>query len=468
MKTREQIDERDKKELEFRKNQNGKKALKYGFACTLIALFLASVVDEISSSIGTQIQSSVVTEFFVRPLNIPYNEAMAMFSTATTFSYALMALVPFYKALADKIGRKPFLVFNTFGMGMGMALACWSPNMVVYFIGYGMTVFFVQHDMQIVYLYEIVPKEKRATIYGLIKGISTLGIVLIPMLRSSVMGTDTSLWRGVYIIPAVIAIVVSLFSLLVTRESKTFLHQRISYLESPYEVRHPEVKKLSKEEKKNQKEENKQQKTGVFHALGHLVKNKQLLWLAIVSCAFALGSTTISGYSESIMTDFGMTPETVNEALIIYPFLYAALIVGAGFVGDKLGRKTIVSVCGALAVLGFISFNISAWLTGSPYLVGIFYGLYLGCWWITLDYVGMMVAESAPTYNRGSVLGAVNLITMVGSGLGSIVPIFAVLLFDKIGFGYMTAVMPFAFIGVLLLIFKVKETKGVDLDKVTY
>lgn len=69
------------------------------------------------------------------------------------------------------------------------------------------------------------------------------------------MGTDTSLWRGVYIIPAVIAIVVSLFSLLVTRESKTFLHQRISYLESPYEVRHPEVKKLSKEEKKNQKEE---------------------------------------------------------------------------------------------------------------------------------------------------------------------------------------------------------------------
>ena len=190
--------------------------------------------------------------------------------------------------------------------------------------------------------------------------------------------------------------------------------------------------------------------------------------IAMVSSAFALGSTTISGFSESIMTDFGMTSEAVNEARLIYPFLYAALIVGAGFVGDKLGRKTIVSVCGALAVGGFIGFNISAWQGASPYLVGIFYGLYLGCWWITLDYVGMMVAESAPTYNRGSVLGAVNLITMVGSGIGSVVPIFAVLLFERIGFGYMTAVMPFAFIGVLLLIFKVKETKGVDLDKVTY
>ena len=170
MKTQEQIDARDRKELAQRKKQKNQKALKYGLLLTLLALFLASVTDEISSAIGVQVQSSVVTEFFVRPLNVPYNEAMAMFSTATTFSYALMALVPFYKALADKFGRKPFLVLNTLGMGVGMALAWWSPNMVLYFIGYGMTVFFVQHDMQIVYLYEIVPKERRATIYGLIKG----------------------------------------------------------------------------------------------------------------------------------------------------------------------------------------------------------------------------------------------------------------------------------------------------------
>ena len=104
MKTQEQIDARDRKELAQRKKQKNKKALKYGLLLTLLALFLASVTDEISSAIGVQVQSSVVTEFFVRPLNVPYNEAMAMFSTATTFSYALMALVPFYKALADKFG----------------------------------------------------------------------------------------------------------------------------------------------------------------------------------------------------------------------------------------------------------------------------------------------------------------------------------------------------------------------------
>lgn len=466
MKTQEKINAKDLKELSRRKAQRNQKAVKYGLLLTLAALFLASVVDEISSAIGVQIQSSVVTEFFAKPLNLPYNEAMSRFSTITMFSYALMALVPFYKALADKIGRKPFLVLNTLGMGVGMLLACWSPNVVVYFIGYGLTVFFVQHDMQIVYLYEIVPKEKRATIYGLIKGISTLGVLLIPVLRGSVMGNDTTLWRGVYFLPAILAIGVSIFSMVVTRESKTFLDQRIEYLESPYEVRHPA--KQTKEEKKAQKAATKQQKSGVFHAMGHLFKNKQLFWLAIVSTVFALASTTISGFSESIMTDFGMGAEAVNQALLVYPVLYAALICGAGFIGDKLGRKVIVSVCGALAVVGFIGFNLSACFGASPYLVGVFYGLYLGCWWITLDYCSMMVAESAPTYNRGSVLGAVGLITMMGSGLGQVVPIVAVLLFDRIGFGYMAASMPFVFVGVLLTVLKVKETKGVDLDQVTY
>ena len=466
MKRKEQINAKDRKELSRRKAQRNQKALKYGLLLTLAALFLASVVDEISSAIGVQIQSSVVTEFFAKPLNLPYNEAISRFSTITMFSYALMALVPFYKALADKIGRKPFLVLNTLGMGIGMLLACWSPNVVVYFIGYGLTVFFVQHDMQIVYLYEIVPKEKRATIYGLIKGISTLGVLLIPVLRGSIMGNDTTLWRGVYFLPAIIAIGVSIFSMVVTRESKTFLDQRIEYLESPYEVRHPA--KQTKEEKKAQKVATKQQKSGVFHAMGHLFKNKQLFWLAIVSTVFALASTTISGFSESIMTDFGMGAEAVNQALLVYPVLYAVLICGAGFIGDKLGRKIIVSVCGALAVAGFIGFNLSACFGTSPYLVGVFYGLYLGCWWITLDYCSMMVAESAPTYNRGSVLGAVGLITMMGSGLGQVVPIVAVLLFDRIGFGYMAASMPFVFVGVLLTVLKVKETKGVDLDQVTY
>ena len=67
-----------------------------------------------------------------------------------------------------------------------------------------------------------------------------------------------------------------------------------------------------------------------------------------------------------------------------------------------------------------------------------------------------------------SILGAVGLISTVGSALGQVLPVGASLLFDRIGFGYMTAVMPFVTVGVILLLWKVKETKGVDLDTVVY
>lgn len=176
----------------------------------------------------------------------------------------------------------------------------------------------------------------------------------------------------------------------------------------------------------------------------------------------------MSSFPESIMADFGMATADITRALFLYPFLYAALGCLAGVIGDRFGRKRIISVGGILAAVCFIVFNFSAYGGMSPYLVGLFYGVYMSVWWLTVDYVSMMVAESASTNNRGSVLGAVGLISMVGSGLGQVLPVGASLLFERIGFGYMTAVIPFVATGVCLLIWKVKETTGVDLDKVIY
>lgn len=82
--------------------------MKYGLILTLLALFLSGMADEITSSINNQVQSSVVTEFFVKPMNLPYNEAMSIFSSVRVISYLFMIICPFYKALADKFGRKPF------------------------------------------------------------------------------------------------------------------------------------------------------------------------------------------------------------------------------------------------------------------------------------------------------------------------------------------------------------------------
>lgn len=85
-----------------------------------------------------------------------------------------------------------------------------------------------------------------------------------------------------------------------------------------------------------------------------------------------------------------------------------------------------------------------------------------------IDYTSMMIAESTPTYNRASALGAVSLLRLIGQALGLLLPIVAPMLFEHIGFGYMVVVIPFVVVGLVMLIWKVKDTNGVDLNTVQY
>lgn len=457
MSSREKIEAREARELARRKAQLNRKPLKFALFFAAIAILLAAGIDSIATQIGGQLQSSIVTEFFVEPYNLSYNEAVSRFSAVNIVSYLILPILPFYKALSDRFGRKPFLAFNIIMMGVGMMLCAWSPNVIVFYIGFSITMFMISSDMQLVYLYEVAPRKNRATFYGVVKGTGAFCIILVPVLRATVMGDDSTLWRNVYAVPMILAFVIAAYILLVPRESEMFLKQRVDYLERPYEQRHPEKKTNSKK-----------QKTGVVEAMKHLFKEKQLFYLTMITMVFAIGSMPFSGYMESIMTDFGMATESVTIALMIYPFMNLAITWLSGFVSDRVGRKPIIVVAGILAVVGFICFNVSAFLGASPYLVGFFYGLYLPCWWQVGDYVGMMVAESTPTYNRASMIGAVGLLRLIGQGLGLLVPVIAPLLFERIGFGYMVSVIPFVAIGLGLLIWKIKDTNGVDLNTVEY
>lgn len=465
MRTKEQMEAHDIRELEKRKKQLNTKPLKYGSVLAIIAIMLAAGIDSISSGIDNQVQSSVVTEFFVKPLGLPYNQAISMYSTINILSYILMPILPFYKALADRFGRKPFLVFNVIGMGVGMALSAWSPNPIVYFTGYGLVSFFVMSDMQVVYLYEIAPQKKRATFYGLVKGSGALSVALLPFIRSVVMGSDSTLWRGVYVISSVLAFGIAVFVMLAVRETNPFLKQRVEYLELPYEQRYP-VKQ--KKDKTAAVSGSKNRKAGVFVAMKHLFKSRQLFWLMVVCFSFGICSMTLSSYPESVMTDFGMLTENITIALFLPPFFNTGLTWICGFISDRIGRRKMVFIAGSAAILGFVCFNLSAMVGASPYLVGSLNGIYIGFWWVAIDHSHMMVAESAPTYNRTSVMGAVSLLSLIGTAIGVVMPIGAALIFDKIGFGYMLTAAPFVIIGVIVMIWKVKETNGVNLNEIEY
>ena len=186
------------------------------------------IADEITSQIGTQMQS-VLSQALFAPV-FGEDMALARMSALGTVSIIGSALAMLYKPLSDRFGRKLFLVINTLGMGFGLLLIGITTNIPVYLIGVVVINFFTPHDMQAVYILETAPAKHRAKIYAIVKAVATAGMMIIPLLRDTFMGDSTSGWRSVYLGCAVFAAAAALIALLLVRESDVYLDERIAYL----------------------------------------------------------------------------------------------------------------------------------------------------------------------------------------------------------------------------------------------
>ena len=180
MKNAEKINQRDLRELERRRKQQAKTPYAAYLFVLCVVVTLIHVVDEIATNLGNMVQSSVVNEFFVLGLGQTYNEGLATMGTLSLVVGQLSLIAPFYKSLADRFGRKMFLVLNTFGFGVGLFICFISQNFLLYAVGLAIINFFIAHDMQVVFILETAPKDKRATIYGLTKCLGTVGLCWFP------------------------------------------------------------------------------------------------------------------------------------------------------------------------------------------------------------------------------------------------------------------------------------------------
>ena len=225
----------------------------YFFVLILIIAFV-NIIDEVTSNLSVSVQSSFVTEFFV---NNPFlgkyytfEEGLSLHTTVSVISYVLGAITPFYKALADKWGRKPLFAISTLGMGLGLLIIYFSPNYLVFLLGYAVIGFFFGHDIQIIYILEEAPDKFRAAIYSVLKALGIFGVVMIPVLRNALMGNDASLWRRIFLVPAAAGIIAALIVVFFARDTKVFISERIAYLSIPYEERQ-QKKLLEKQEKRH-------------------------------------------------------------------------------------------------------------------------------------------------------------------------------------------------------------------------
>ena len=270
--------EKEQKQLaRLTKEFNRKKPLHY-IGIAMLVLTIIYIVDEITSNMNAAMQPYVLFDLFnitSRNVNSPeYTKAFNIVAPVQVASNFLLIITPFYKALSDKYGRRLFLMINTVGMGVGMCVVMTAQNVVWYILGMLCMMFFTPNDMQVLYIMETAPKEKRATYSFVAKGIALVSVSLIGVfsrifLRETVPGS----WRMVYLIPVVSALVIGSLSYFCMRETPVFVEQRMGYLS------------MTEEERRKKKEEDKKNGTseegGVFRAIRFIFTNKQLRWITL-------------------------------------------------------------------------------------------------------------------------------------------------------------------------------------------
>ncbi|MBR5262359.1 MAG: MFS transporter [Clostridia bacterium] len=462
MKT-QKTEQREAKQLS-RLNKTRAKGMYGGYFFVLVCLIaVVNILDEVTSNLTVTVQSSFVTEFFV---NNPFlgkyytfQEGLALHSTVGVVTYAFGIITPFYKALADKWGRKPLFVLSTLGMAVGLAIIHLSTSYIMFLAGFAVISFFMGHDIQIIYILEEAPEKHRAKIYSFLKSFGILGVILIPTLRDMLMGDDATRWREIFLVPAVLGFIAVLLVILFAKDTKVFINERIAYLSRPFNERQAE-KELQKKNKEAQRNQ-----SGVFNGVKYIFSNKDTKSLIISHIIFDSAMPAIALYFESSMHGVGMSTSDITKALFMVPVIYAAITFLSGFIADKLGRKVTVTGFSVTCIVGYTLFVAGILLGWNPYLIGAFAGLYQGSYWIGRDYMNVMMTEKVPTDIRASVVGAEGLLVIIGLVVGYGAAVLGML---KFPIWWVCLAISVVAVGVAAVMFatQVKETKGVNLDEI--
>ena len=449
------------------------KPKKNGYLAWLIfVICLIYITDEVASQIGTLMKTEIANDLFASF----GQSSVGMLDLLSMIVVPFQILCLFYRPLADKWGRKRFLVINTFGMSIAMLLIFLSNNLVLYFLGACMIQFFIPHDMHVVYIMETAPSKHRARIYSSIKFVANMGVILIPVLRRVLM-KDVSQWRNVYIIPAIIGLVCSFIALISARETDVFIESRLRWLRMTDEER--AAAKIEK------KAENSQ--GGIGNALRFAFKHKQLKWLYITSALANIGFLLTMqyevimsyGYAEHFVrlgqfTDIQQAADfagagVVTTAIFFFAIGSALAQVIMGFVSDGKGRKAAAITMTSLCILSFLGFFFSARYGVSPWIVGLLCGACIGSYYATNDILIMMIGESSPTNLRSSTISAQYVVTAIGVlisyGVGF--PLLLSLGNSAAGIIVLCLVVPGFVLALAALCIKTHDITGVDVNIVT-
>ncbi len=442
---------------------------KYYFVILIIVLTIIYVVDELTSNVRGAVDSFTICDLFHTSFGTPeYDRASGILGFVTVGCYLIYLISPFYKSLADRYGRRIFLIINTLGMGAGMLVAVLARNVPLYLVGVVIMTFFTPNDMQVIYLMECAPKQHRAKLCSITKGTALISVSLLGLfVKLFVRRDDPSTWRKVYIIPIILAFVIGIAALYFVRETPVYTRKRLEYLKLSESER-----ELQKEKERQAAAENKKNRGSVGNAFRYIFKNKQTRAIAVVCILLAFSTGYTGKYQNMIEAGIArgaLTADGSDIILMFYPLINGVFTLLGGFLTDILGRKKSAMILGIWAAAGLALFAAGCSMKLNPYITGFGYGFSIAGLWSISDMLYFVItSESTPTEIRASVVGSMQLLGMVGTGFNMIFNNIVTMLAGSLNLPFVLTVtyLPLLMLALLIMMLKVRETKDVDLDNV--
>ena len=461
--------EKEKRELERLEKAESFHGHKNYFAILIVVLSIVYIVDELASSVRGVVEVQTVRDLFhvVYP-STDYDNASAKLGFITMAGYLSYLISPFYKSLADRYGRRLFLIINTIGMGVGMLICVLSKSLWLYVIGAVIMTFFTPNDVQVIYIMECAPKEHRAKLCSITKGLALISVSMLGLfVKLFVNDAVPSTWRNVFIIPIILAFVIGFAAIYFVKETPVYTQKRLEYLRASEEERAAAALK-EKEEEAIEAEKS----VSVKDAFKFIFTNPQTRAIALVALIMAFSTGYTGKYQP--MLEAGryngvMNTDAVNIILMFYPVINGIFTMIGGFITDALGRKKSALILGLWAALGLAVFAYGCIRPLNPYITGLAYGISIAGLWSISDMIYFVItSESTPTEMRASVVGSMQLIGMVGTGLNMVYNNVVTMVAGSTNLPVVLTVayLPLMAIALLIMMLKVKETKGVDLDAI--
>ncbi len=462
---------KEQKELQRLRLAQDKPDYKGYFIVMIGLVLLFQFLDMMATTIWNNLQEVIVRDFagLTHDADISegsagflvYNETLSKITMIQIVSYVALGIVPWFKSLADRHGRRFFFIFNAAFLGFAMFVAGLTKDLLIFLVASTVITFFTIHDMQIIYVTECVPEHQRGTWTGIVTAVGNAAAFVVILLRLTAMNPDGTSgpieWRGIYVLVGVIGIITFVLSAVLLRESRPYIKSRIKYLEKTPEQREAEKRDAAKAQ------------GGVIAGLKLVLKNKQLLWLAIATFLINAANNMVSAYNTSIMAQNNFTTFEITIALAAS--CATGIVIGyiMGPIADKVSRKTAAVIFGVLSAVSFIGFAFGAPFIGNgivgSIVAGVLFGISTNSYTNILNISILMMTESSPASMRSSIVGVsafFRVSAVIAMGISS------AMFSAGIPTGTVCTVLsaPFLIAACLVIWFKTKETKDKRFDEI--